>query len=907
MKVQHALRNLLTLTIWLAVLTPVVGHTETLKMVKDINQETDVTYPGYEILSNGKQAFFLRTYPRRPPTLWRTDGRTTAEVDLIGPQFDSLVIERVLAVDSRFAYFSASDISRSTYSVWRINVASRAANAVRLIEVPRASPFTNDVWVYSPGVLGGERVFHLSDRNDNSLVLLTTGQGRRLLSQPVMFSKYQSGSGRDQWDQVTVTGERLYLLEDRSKLWVYEPSTSEQRLVREFWYQSDFAHAPISATDSASTHVYINSRRDSGGNGGAKQCELWRTDGTEAGTFVIDVTVDSVNPRDYYSCYTVVARSGNRALMVLDTETATSPAWNPRPAEIWTTNGDEGNKQLVLSDVAFSALTPEVRFAVRDSVFWMIGRQLDGSADRYSHNRLFRIDGQQGNNVEILYESPTSDRYLSIGPTVGNSLYLSERSITTHLIDYLSLNTGADQPQLFYRSATPRSAMVPVGNKLAFLAHRIRSGVDLHEFNRRTRQTKVIELFDDVTAGSNDGRTMLSANNAAWFCAVVNRTSNYSVAEEVALQSGFQLWRSNGSAKSTRPIIRTLGSKDEEGNYSDVCGDFAVSSDSVFYVRNTARHGNELWRASLSGQQQNLAIDIRPSMESSNPRDLRIVNNRLIFTASRGEVEGRRLLTLTNNDQLRPLAPVVDPKIVGDDGRRAWVTGTQANRLSLWETDATLRGTRLLTQSLSSDDKIHAVSTVGRKTYIYATVDNQLGLYYIEPSVDDLQRVEMDYPLLYRDDEPQLIKHRGQLYATFTRLEPRSDRTLAFHELWRIDPATQNVKRIFRKGGRFMGSNWRFGIRGTGSLGKSLYFSVYALVQGQRDPKTWSWSVWRTNNRSDRAVRIHEQVQSSSRGELRGGDPDRFQGLGPMVSDNQAIWFFGATQTTGSELWRLTP
>ena len=201
----------------------------------------------------------------------------------------------------------------------------------------------------------------------------------------------------------------------------------------------------------------------------------------------------------------------------------------------------------------------------------------------------------------------------------------------------------------------------------------------------------------------------------------------------------------------------------------------------VFFVANDSINGNELWTTDGTERGTTIVLDINPGWRSSNPRHLRAVGNRLYFTATdldkgeelwvsegtadettcvldlhsgikssspQGMVQFGKSLAVTAVQTTRslmlisiesyavtPLNVLVAPfapsrEMVESHGRLFFVgnavtsSGQLSNRETIWSTDGTTVGTRMLRSpaiKLPEDFKPRLLTATGNGIYFCTT------------------------------------------------------------------------------------------------------------------------------------------------------------------------------------------
>lgn len=194
-----------------------------------------------------------------------------------------------------------------------------------------------------------------------------------------------------------------------------------------------------------------------------------------------------------------------------------------------------------------------------------------------------------------------------------------------------------------------------------------------------------------------------------------------------ALDGSRELWRSDGSADGTGAIL--------SGQSIYALGTLAASGPRAYFAADGPGAGFELWSSDGTAAGTALLANIAADdvyTDSSEPRDLAVVNGRVIFTAIGGAGKGRELWgsdgTAEGTTQLRDFdqrsnAGIAVSHAVEHDG--VLFLGVTPNRVDvasgLWRTDGTAAGTQLavpvaygrVTQVVGTGDALYFATDPG--------------------------------------------------------------------------------------------------------------------------------------------------------------------------------------------------
>ena len=445
-----------------------------------------------------------------------------------------------------------------------------------------------------------------------------------------------------------------------SALWSSNGTAAGTNAVASFGSQPDgsalFENIPDAFAVLGNTMVFA-------ADGGTNEIELWKTDGTAAGTTLIKELVPS--PLAYTpSDFTTV---GDQVFFDIQDATDT----------LWVTDGtNAGTTQIATFDGTLSDLTAfEGKLAFiesatdgTDSSLWMS----DGTARGTTQVTSFPTSQYQGFGVETptmavldgkLFisappvPSPSTDGFFTLwvsDGTAAGTMPIAGAPVTANIANlavyqgkvYFSADAAGDstRAQLWVSDGTAAGTrmVAKVGPAYAFTDQLLVAGPNLYI------------LTDDNGLTANLSSSLYKSNGMARGTVLIHRFAN-GLPNISALCNGDlaldvngtssntnpRLWVSNGTAAGTKAVKGVGGGFGElitdDGAITPIHGRFYLQGEDT-------KHGTELWQSDGTVAGTTLVQDINPGPSSSDPMALTELNGNLIVAADDG-VHGLELLS----------------------------------------------------------------------------------------------------------------------------------------------------------------------------------------------------------------------------------------------------------------------
>ncbi|WP_254066404.1 ELWxxDGT repeat protein, partial [Microcystis aeruginosa] len=334
--------------------------------------------------------------------------------------------------------------------------------------------------------------------------------------------------------------------------------------------------------------------------------ELWRSDGTAAGT----VLVKDIVPSFYGSSSRYLTAVGSTLFFTADDRV--------NGTELWKSDGTAAGTVLV-KDIfpGLSGPSPRNLTAVGSTLFFTADDNNDGQ-------KLWKSDGTAAGTVLVKDISPTSNL-----TAVGSTLFF--RAFDSVNGTELWKSDGTAAGTVLVKDIFPGSFssnpgnLTALGNTLFFTAFDV-NGTELWKSDGTAAGTVLVK---DIRPGS------YTSSNPFNLTAVGNTLTLYFTADDGV--NGTELWKSDGTAAGT-VLVRDI----RAGSSSSSLENLTAVGSTLFFTVDDGVNGKELWKSDGTAAGTVLVRDIRAGSSSSNPRNLTAVGNTLFFTAFDG-VNGEEL------------------------------------------------------------------------------------------------------------------------------------------------------------------------------------------------------------------------------------------------------------------------
>lgn len=797
-----------------------------LRQVKEINLFGNSDPQQFTVI--GDTLYFTADDGIHGRELWKTNGTkpTTVLVKDINPgeaESDPLGLTNVNGV---LFFFVGS--ATGTTELWKSNGTSGGTVLVKTIN----SDFWDDD-IVSPGTFAASnRALYFSawdaERGQELWRSDGTAKGTRLVKDLAADDNWSSPG-----NMIDVNGTLFFTSEDEShgrELWKSNGTAAGTVLVADLTAGEDSTNF-----SETSPFLAINNVLYFVADNGLSGMELWRSDGTAAGTRLVkDIhrgsdgsvpqELTNVNGTLYFSAST-----------------------DPHGRELWKSDGTAGGT-MRLTDVTegFGELSP-TQLTVLNGTLFFLGES-DGNG-----RRLWKSDGTTAGTVPAFRDFPDGQFDFNSLETAGGQLFFTIREYGLFATDGTDEGTSIvsdefDQIGSEELESNHRTVAV-LGGTLLFASAEYSGGELFRIITTPPLPTEPhlvadidpeswddeVDRFDSVgstavfLSSSSDGRSLWASNGTAAGTQVVktfhgdeNSEADTSMAHANGFtffsaddgKHGLELWKSDGTVSGT-VLVKDLATGELGGLLaSSSPRQFMAVKDNVFFVASVGDQGDTLWKTDGTASGTVMVKDLIPDDRSPQFADFVSVNDWLYFTAevdysvrelwkSDGTAAGTQLVKtigspagdLTNVNGTLFFTINDGAELWKSDGTRAGTTrvktfDSEVSELTpvgrsllfvlgdaLWRTDGTPAGTKLLT---ATPFEPMDLTNVGNLVYFSASTDDGGRELWKTDGTAKGTILVKDIWEGYEDSSPTgFVNLGGMVY--FSASDPRGT------QLWRTD------------------------------------------------------------------------------------------------------------------------
>ena len=481
--------------------------------------------------------------------------------------------------------------------------------------------------------------------------------------------------------------------------------------------------------------------------------ELWKTDGTEAGTTL----VKDIAP----------GAESSRIVQMVDLDGQLFFHDANHSGRIWTTNGTDSGTEPFFEGAS-------IQFPLTEAGGSLFFNDYDGLHTLYISNGSQAGTFQLGNFGHVREVIAIGDVfYFAADGDAGSGLWKTD---------------GTSAGTLFVKEFEASGNFPGLENLAEFDGKLFFSGDD-GSFHGRELWTS-----DGTESGTVLLKDLVSAGNGY--------PKEFTVVNDLLYFSGAsRLWRSNGTSAGTYIVSTDLSSP---FHLTDLNG--------TLVMRANGAGGTELWKSNGTQTGTVRVADINP-FGSSTPRDLSVLNDQLVFFAYDGRV-GRQYVSDGTAAGTVPLGNIelrnVDSPTVWED--KLYFRAEAEQGKELWITDGTDEGfTQIDIRSGTGDSDVREITAVNDSLFFVARDEEGWGLWTSNGTINNARKLTESFGQnltnvagtvffsegnsLWKSDGTvsgtKLVKELGgnpdEFYANGNTLYFRGSDGVSGRELWKSD------------------------------------------------------------------------------------------------------------------------
>lgn len=356
-------------------------------------------------------------------------------------------------------------------------------------------------------------------------------------------------------------------------------------------------------SSSPQSIVAINGTVFFSANDGADGVELWKSDGTQAGTVMvkdIETGSGSSNPANLTNV------NGTLFFSAYDSTNS---------IELWKSDGTTAGTVMVKDiNPGVGGSFPGYLTNVNGTLFFSAYDSTDGY-------ELWKSDGTTAGTVLVNDINPgTGGSNVSELTNVNGTLFFNANDGSHGYELWKSNGTTAGTVlvkdiRIGGSSSSPDN-LINVNGRLFFAADNGTNGVELWKSDGTAAGTVMARNVNP--SGSSNPQNMAAVNGTLFFSATDGA-------------HGYELWKSDGTSAGTVMVqdINPGGSSSNAAALADING-------TLFFNASDGAHGYELWKSDGTSAGTVMVKDINPGAGSSGPSYLTNVNGALFFIANDG-------------------------------------------------------------------------------------------------------------------------------------------------------------------------------------------------------------------------------------------------------------------------------
>jgi ELWxxDGT repeat protein len=470
------------------------------------------------------------------------------------------------------------------------------------------------------------------------------------------------------------------------------------------------------------------------GDDGTTGYELWKTDGTEAGTVLVKdidagtagsspISMANVNGTLYFTAETETEgrelwKSDGTAVgtvLVKDIRTGVSGSYARYMTDVsgtlfFTAFDGVNGKELWKSDgtAAGTTLVKDVRTGSSSAYpqeFTNVAGTLFFGAFDGTNYALWKSDGTTAGTVEVAVGNSSAAEFTAMGTTLffsfddganGQELWKSDGTLaTTVMVKDIAAGSGSSYA----------NDLVQVGTTLFFTADDGTNGFELWKSDGTAGGTVMVK---DVNPGANGSGAYLKTNVGGTLFFQADDGTN-----------GYELWKSDGTSAGT-VLVKDINSG---AGYSYSYG-FTNVGGTLFFSADDMSVGYELWKSDGTAAGTTLIKDIQTGNADGDVGTLIDLGGTLLFTGDDGTdstVLFKSGGTAAGTVVVRNFGVTGNLTELTEAGGTVFFAATDNGDSELWKTDGTTAGTVLVKDiNVGSSSSPRFLTNVGGTLYFRA-------------------------------------------------------------------------------------------------------------------------------------------------------------------------------------------